>query len=151
MVDTISQLPDFSLSPRVDQVGIEERAARFTKRSIKKETKVNGLMLTLNMIDLTTLEGSDTPGKVAVLCRKAMQPLHPRYEVPNCAAVCVYPNLVRIAKKFLECSTVKVASVATGFSMNTCLPWRTASSKCRGRNPGGVASRTTSASAMAFL
>ena len=67
------------------------------------------------MMDLTTLEGSDTPGKVAFICRKAMQPLHPRYEVPNCAAVCVYPNLVRIAKKFLERSTVKVASVATGF------------------------------------
>lgn len=64
---------------------------------------------------LTTLEGSDTPGKVAFLCRKAMQPLHPRYEVPNCAAVCVYPNLVRIAKKFLARSTVKIASIATGF------------------------------------
>jgi deoxyribose-phosphate aldolase len=67
------------------------------------------------MTDLTTLEGSDTPGKVAFLCRKAMQPFHPRYQVPNCAAVCVYPNLVRIAKKFLEHSTVKVASVATAF------------------------------------
>ena len=67
------------------------------------------------MMDLTTLEGKDTPGKVAFLCRKAMQPLDPRYEVPTCAAVCVYPNLVRVAKKFLGDSGVKVASVATAF------------------------------------
>ena len=67
------------------------------------------------MMDLTALEGSDTPGKIAFLCRKAMQPLDPRYQVPSCAAVCVYPNLVRIAKKFLEQSSVKVASVATAF------------------------------------
>jgi deoxyribose-phosphate aldolase len=66
-------------------------------------------------MDLTTLEGSDTPGKIAFLCRKAIQPLDPRYQVPSCAAVCVYPNLVRIAKKFLEHSDVKVASVATAF------------------------------------
>lgn len=93
----------------------EERAAGFTRRSIKTSAKLEGLKLVVSMMDLTTLEGSDTPGKVAFLCRKAMQPLHPRYEVPHCAAVCVYPNLVRIAKKFLERSTVKVASVATGF------------------------------------
>src|SRR5690242_16262246 len=93
----------------------EERAAAFARRSIKTSAKLEGLRLVVSMIDLTTLEGSDTPGKVAFLCRKAMQPLHPRYEVPNCAAVCVYPNLVRIARKFLERSTVKVASVATGF------------------------------------
>jgi len=93
----------------------EERAAAFTRRSIKTSAKLEGLKLVVSMMDLTTLEGSDTPGKVAFLCRKAMQPLQPRYEVPSCAAVCVYPNLVRIAKKFLERSTVKVASVATGF------------------------------------
>jgi deoxyribose-phosphate aldolase len=67
------------------------------------------------MMDLTTLEGKDTPGKVAFLCRKAMHPADPRYDVPPCAAVCVYPNLVRAAKKFLGDSGVKVASVATGF------------------------------------
>jgi deoxyribose-phosphate aldolase len=67
------------------------------------------------MMDLTTLEGRDTPGKIAFLCRKAMQPLDLRYQVPSCAAVCVYPNLVRIAKQFLEQSSVKVASVATAF------------------------------------
>jgi len=66
-------------------------------------------------MDLTTLEGKDTPGKIAFLCRKAMQPLDPRYEVPSCAAVCVYSNLVRVAKKFLGSSGVKVASVATAF------------------------------------
>ena len=93
----------------------EERATAFTRRSIKTSAKLEGLKLVVSMMDLTTLEGSDTPGKVAFLCRKAMQPLHPRYEVPSCAAVCVYPNLVRIAKKFLERSTVKVASVATGY------------------------------------
>jgi deoxyribose-phosphate aldolase len=64
-------LTDFSLSPRVDQVGIIERASRFTKRSIKKETKLNGLKLILNMIDLTTLEGKDTEGKVKQMCYKA--------------------------------------------------------------------------------
>jgi deoxyribose-phosphate aldolase len=67
------------------------------------------------MMDLTTLEGKDTPGKVAFVCRKAMQPMDPRYDVPPCAAVCVYPNLVRVAKKFLGNSGVKVASVATAF------------------------------------
>jgi len=67
-------LPDFRQSPHIDQVGIEERAARFTKRSIKKETKVSGLKLVLNMIDLTTLEGKDTPGKVQQLCYKAKHP-----------------------------------------------------------------------------
>ena len=72
---TDSMLPDFSFSsPRIDQVGVEERASRFTKRSIKKEAKLNGLKLVLNMIDLTTLEGKDTDGKVKQLCYKAMHP-----------------------------------------------------------------------------
>ena len=99
----------------VDQVMVEERAAAFTKRSIKTSAKLAGLKLAISMMDLTTLEGKDTPGKVAYLCRKAMQPADPRYDVPPCAAVCVYPNLVRAAKKFLGDSGVKVASVATGF------------------------------------
>jgi deoxyribose-phosphate aldolase len=101
--------------PTVDQVMVEERAAAFTKRSIKSGAKLAGLKLAVSMMDLTTLEGKDTPGKVAFLCRKAMQPADPRYNVPSCAAVCVYPNLVRAAKKFLGDSGVKVASVATGF------------------------------------
>src|SRR5947199_2389489 len=101
--------------PTIDQVMVEERAAAFTKRSIKTSAKLEGLKLAVSMMDLTTLEGKDTPGKVAFLCRKAMQPLDSRYNVPSCAAVCVYPNLVRAAKKFLGDSGVKVASVATAF------------------------------------
>ncbi len=108
-------IPDFSLSPRIDQVGVEERASRFTKRSIKNETKLNGLKLALNMIDLTTLEGKDTDGKVKQLCYKAMH-LHDVYPgLPTVAAVCVYPSMVRVAKKALEGSGIKVASVATAF------------------------------------
>ena len=108
-------LPDFSLSPHIDQVGIEERASRVTKRSIKKETKLNGLLLTLNMIDLTTLEGKDTDGKVQQMCYKARH-LHDVYEgLPTVAAVCVYPSMVRTAKKAVEGSGVKVAAVATAF------------------------------------
>ena len=99
----------------IDQVMVEERAAAFTKRSIKTSAKLSGLKLAISMMDLTTLEGKDTPGKVAFLCRKAMQPLADRYDVPPCAAVCVYPNLVRAAKKFLGDSGVKIASVATAF------------------------------------
>ncbi len=104
-----------AISHTIDQVMVEERAAAFTKRSIKTSAKLSGLKLAISMMDLTTLEGKDTPGKVAFLCRKAMQPLADRYDVPSCAAVCVYPNLVRAAKKFLGDSGVKVASVATAF------------------------------------
>jgi deoxyribose-phosphate aldolase len=109
------KIPNFSLSPRVDQVGIEERAARVTKRSIKKESKLNGLLLALNMIDLTTLEGKDTDGKVKQLCYKA-QHLHDAYPgLPTVAAVCVYPSMVKTAKQALGNSGIKVASVATAF------------------------------------
>jgi deoxyribose-phosphate aldolase len=101
--------------PSVDQIMAEERASAFKKRSIKTSAKLSGLKLAISMMDLTTLEGKDTPGKVAFLCRKAIQPLDPRYQVPSCAAVCVYPNFVRVAKKFLGSSGVKVASVATAF------------------------------------
>jgi deoxyribose-phosphate aldolase len=101
--------------PSVDQIMIEERAGAFAKRSIKTSAKLAGLKLAVSMMDLTTLEGKDTPGKIAFLCRKAMQPADPRYGVPSCAAVCIYPNLVRVAKKFLGDSGVKVASVATAF------------------------------------
>jgi deoxyribose-phosphate aldolase len=108
-------IPDFRSSPRVDQVGIEERAARITKRSLKKETKLNGLLLALNMIDLTTLEGKDTQGKVKQLCYKAMH-LHDAYPgLPTVAAVCVYPSMVKTAKTTLGNSGIKVASVSTAF------------------------------------
>ena len=106
---------DFSLSPHIDQVGVEERASRFTKRSIKKESKLNGLLLTLNMIDLTTLEGKDTDGKVKQLCYKAMHPYDAIQGLPTVAAVCVYPSMVKVAKKALDGSGIKVASVATAF------------------------------------
>jgi deoxyribose-phosphate aldolase len=100
----------------VDQVMVEERAAAFTKRSIKTAAKLSGLRMAVSMMDLTTLEGKDTPGKVAYLCRKALQPAEAKYGAPSCAAVCVYPNMVRYARRFLGAdSPVKVASVATGF------------------------------------
>ena len=108
-------IPDFTHSPHVDQVGIEERASRFTKRSIKNESKLNGLMLALNMIDLTTLEGKDTEGKVKQLCYKA-QHLHDAYPgLPTVAAICVYPSMVKTARLALGNSGIKVASVATAF------------------------------------
>ena len=110
-------------SPTIDQVGVVERASRFTKRSIKKEAKMQGLKMVLNMIDLTTLEGMDTPGKVKQLCYKARH-LHDSVEgLPNVAAVCVYPNFVGLAKKELADSEIKIASVATAFpSGNSSLP-----------------------------
>jgi len=103
-------------APAVDAIMVEERAAAFTKRSIKTSAKLAGLKMAVSMCDLTTLEGKDTPGKVAYLCRKALQPAEAKYGVPPCAAVCVYPNMVRYARKFLGTnSPVHVASVATGF------------------------------------
>lgn len=112
---SLQTIHDFALSPRIDQVGVEERAARFTTRSIKKETKLNGLKLVLNMIDLTTLEGKDTDGKVKQLCYKAMHPHDAVPGLPTVAAICVYPSMVKVAKKALGDSGVKVASVATAF------------------------------------
>ena len=95
---------------------VEERAGAFAKRSLKTSAKLAGLKLSVSMMDLTTLEGKDTPGKVAYLCRKALQPIDAKYGVPPCGAVCVYPSMVRHARKFLgEDSPVHVASVATGF------------------------------------
>lgn len=105
--------PDFS-APTVDKVMVEERAASLGKRSIKKQAKVAGLKLAVSMMDLTTLEGKDSPGKVSQMCQKARWP-HESPDIPSCAAVCVYPKLVPVAKRTLEGSTVKVASVATSF------------------------------------
>ena len=102
-------------SPTVDKVGVEERVARFQTRSIKNQTKEQGLKMVLNMIDLTTLEGKDTPGKVKQMCYKA-QHLHDEFPgLPTVAAVCVYPSMVAIAKKEVQNSGVKVASVSTAF------------------------------------
>jgi deoxyribose-phosphate aldolase len=100
--------------PSVDQVGVQERAAHFQSRSIKKASKEAGLAMVASMMDLTTLEGKDTPGKVASLCRKARRPLS-NGDCPPVAAVCVYPPLVPVAKKELEGSNVKIAAVATYF------------------------------------
>jgi deoxyribose-phosphate aldolase len=107
--------PDFILSPPVDKVGVEERVARFQTRSIKKEAKSKGLEMVLNMIDLTTLEGKDSVGKVKQMCYKAHH-LHDFLPgLPSVAAVCVYPSMVALAKNELKNSGVKVASVSTAF------------------------------------
>ncbi len=99
----------------VDAVALEARAAELAKRSIKKESKLQALRLAISMIDLTTLEGADTPGKVAALCAKALQPDPLDPSIPHVAAVCVYPNLVPVAVGRLHGSAVRVASVATAF------------------------------------
>jgi len=106
---------DLARIPPVDQVGIEERATSLGKRSIKKSAKQAGIRLAISMLDLTTLEGKDSEGKVRQLCQKAKRPQPGDASVPHVAAVCVYPNLVPVAKEALAGSGVKVASVATGF------------------------------------
>lgn len=113
---------DFLNSPRIDQVGIEDRIARITARSIKKESKMQGLLMALNMIDLTTLEGADTDEKVKQLCFKAHH-LHDDIPgLPTTAAVCVYPNFVKLAVNELKGTGVKVASVATAFPSGQSSP-----------------------------
>lgn len=107
--------PDFKHTVPIDQVGVEERVGRFNTRSLKKESKTKGLKLALSMIDLTTLEGKDTEGKVKQLCYKAMHPGDDIPGLPAVAAICVYPNHVKTASIALAGSSVKVASVATAF------------------------------------
>jgi deoxyribose-phosphate aldolase len=99
----------------VDAVAVEERAATLAKRSIKRETKQFALDLAVRMIDLTTLEGADTPGKVSALSSKAIRPDPSDLSIPSVAAVCVYPNLVPTAVERTRGTSVKVASVATAF------------------------------------
>jgi len=110
----------------VDWVGVHERADSFTKRSIKSSSKLDALYAAISMVDLTTLEGADTPEKVRQLCAKALRPMAPEltYElkknpafrpIPHVAAVCVYPTLVKVARKALEGSGIHIASVATAF------------------------------------
>ena len=99
----------------IDQVGVAGRVQRLFSRSIKKESKMQALRLALSMIDLTTLEGKDSPGKVKQLCYKAAH-LHDQFpNLPKVAAVCVYPNMVKEAKNALAGSLIKIASVATSF------------------------------------
>jgi deoxyribose-phosphate aldolase len=112
------ELPGGGRLPRlgsVDAVALEARAAELAKRSIKRESKVYALDLAIRMIDLTTLEGADTPGKVRTLSTKAVQPDPGDPSIPSVAAVCVYPSLVAVARRALAGSTVNVASVATAF------------------------------------
>ncbi len=99
----------------VDQVGVEERAAELAKRSIKKQSKLWALDLAIRCMDLTTLEGADTPGKVAALCAKATRPKPGDDSIPSVAAVCIYPALVAAAAAHVRGTGIKVASVATAF------------------------------------
>ena len=99
----------------VDQMGVEERAASLAKRSIKRESKLWALDLAIRMVDLTTLEGKDTPGKVRALAGKARRPDPTDPSIPSVAALCVYPNMIATAKAALAGSSVKVASVSTYF------------------------------------
>src|SRR3989454_3346061 len=99
----------------VDEVGAEERAASLAKRSIKKSSKLWALDLAIRCMDLTTLEGSDTPGKVAALCAKGIRPKPGDASIPSVAAVCIYPARIADAKAHLRGSSVRVASVATAF------------------------------------
>jgi deoxyribose-phosphate aldolase len=112
------ELPLESRLPRIgsiDAVALEERAASLAKRSIKRDAKVWALELAIRTTDLTTLEGSDTPGKVAALSSKAIRPDPSDPTIPSVAAVCVYPNLIQTAKQRLRGTGIKVAAVATGF------------------------------------
>jgi deoxyribose-phosphate aldolase len=121
---------------RVDAVGIEERVAKYATRSIKKASKLRGLNLAVSMVDLTTLEGKDTPGKIASLCQKA---LHPSEDpaIPPVAAVCVYPSMVRAAKRHVADTAVRVASVATAFPSGQT-PLRTRLAEVRGAVADGA-------------
>ena len=112
------ELPGGPRLPRVgsvDQVAVEERAASLAKRSIKQDSKLWALETAVRMMDLTTLEGADTPGKVAALASKAVRPDPVDRTVPSVAAVCVYPNLVPVALEKVSGTGVKVAAVGTGF------------------------------------
>ena len=99
----------------VDQVAVEERAASLSRRSIKRESKMFALDLVVRMIDLTTLEGADTPGKVAALASKAAHPDPADATVPSVAALCIYPDLISVARERLDGTSVAVAAVATAF------------------------------------
>ena len=114
-VETRRRLPDLSRVPTVDEVGVNERVARFQSRSIKKASKIEALKLILSMIDLTTLEGQDTPGKVRQLCQKAIH-LHDAVPgLPHVAAVCVYPTMVGVARAALDGPERTSATGATAF------------------------------------
>ncbi len=126
-LDSVAASPDglrrfLTGLPGVDQVGCEERAAALATRSIKTTAKAWALDLAISMIDLTTLEGKDTVGKVRALCAKAMRPDPADPSCPPVAAVCVYPDLVAAARTALAGSGVRVASVATSFPSGRAAP-----------------------------
>ena len=114
-VKTPNRMPDLGRVAAVDEVGVDERVAHFQSRSIKKASKVEALKMVLGMIDLTTLEGQDTPGKVRQLCQKAIHLHDAMPGLPHVAAVCVYPTMVGIAKEALQGHDINIASVATAF------------------------------------
>ena len=114
-VPASGRMPDMGQVGLVDEVGVRERAARFQARSIKQESKIEALKMVLSMIDLTTLEGQDTPGKVRQLCQKAIHLHDALPDLPHVAAVCVYPTMVAVARKALGDANINVASVATAF------------------------------------
>ena len=111
----LQNYPDFSVNTPIDHVAVEERVARLNTRSIKKDSKIQALKLALSMMDLTTLEGKDSAGKVIQLCQKAKSPYASMPDLPAVVAVCVYPTMVKIAKEHLKGSGINVASVATAF------------------------------------
>ncbi len=102
-------------APPIDQIGVEERVSRFTKRSIKSSSKIAAMKMAISMMDLTTLDAKDTAGKVRQLCNKAIRPDESIPDIPSVAAVCVYPNMVAIAKEALLGTKIQVAAVATAF------------------------------------
>ena len=102
-------------APPIDQIGVEERVSRFTKRSIKSSSKIAAMKMAISMMDLTTLDAKDTAGKVRQLCNKAIRPDESMPDIPSVAAVCVYPNMVAIAKEALLGTKIQVAAVATAF------------------------------------
>ena len=116
--------------PGVDAVGLEARAAALGTRSIKTTAKAYAIDLAISMIDLTTLEGSDTPGKVRALCGKGINPDPTDRGTPRVAAICVYPDMAAIAKEALAGTDVHVASVATAFPAGrAALPVKLADTK----------------------
>lgn len=118
-MDTSTQTRDSWETVPIDEVAVKERVVRLNRRSIKKESKLEALRMALSMVDLTTLEGMDTPGKIIQLCHKAKEPHAELPDLPNVAAVCVYPNMVSVAEKALRGTDIHVASVSAAFPSGT--------------------------------
>lgn len=118
-MDTSTQTRDSWETVPIDEVAVNERVVRLNRRSIKKESKLEALRMALSMVDLTTLEGMDTPGKIIQLCHKAKEPHAELPDLPNVAAVCVYPNMVSVAEKALRGTDIHVASVSAAFPSGT--------------------------------